>query len=199
MGVGEERVGNVLGSGELRLLVRELSADAAYVDARPAEGRPRVAEEAVLQGAAVDTGDLLVPVDSRAGVGEQHGRGGVRGDDGHVGALGAGELEVRGQAGAGQGVYAGVFGAVGVGRGGEASVAEDPAVAPVLHGDEEGQQCAPGVGEDVLVADRSSLVEAAAQDAVGDEAAESLGQDVAGQADLGGERVEADVAAGDLP
>jgi hypothetical protein len=92
-----------------------------------------------------------------------------------------------------------VLGTVGVGRGGEASVAEHPPVAPVLHRDEQRQQCEPGVGEDVLVAHRAALIEAAAQDAVGDEPAEALGEDVAGQADLGGQRVEADVSAGDLP
>ena len=69
--------------------------------------------------------------------------------------------------GARQGVDAGVFGAVGVRGRGERAVTEGPPVTPVLHGDEHREQCRTGVGEQVLVAHRTPLVQGAPQDALG--------------------------------
>ncbi|KOV71604.1 hypothetical protein ADL00_07275 [Streptomyces sp. AS58] len=81
---------------------------------------------------------------------------------------------------------------------GDAAVAEDLPVAPVQPGDQQRQERSADLGEHILVARRTSLVEAAAEDSLGGESTRPLAENLAGQADLRGECLEADVPAGDL-
>lgn len=77
-----------------------------------------------------------------------------------------------------------------------AALARHPPVAPLLERDQHREQRLARVGEQVLVTGRAPLVEAAAQHPAGDERAEPLGEQLAGQPQLDRDRIEADPAAG---
>src|SRR5205823_3939399 len=98
-----------------------------------------------------------------------------------------------------QGVHAPGLGGTRRGGGGGRAVAEQPPVAPVLEGDQDGQGAAADRGQDVLVAGRVAGVRAAFQDAVVDELVEPFGEDLAGDPEAGAQLVEPVPAAGHVP